>query len=153
MKKKLLISHLFALGVLLTFASCGTEGTHIKTNADLIEGSWLMTDAVIDPPDFSTGSDLYATMDDCEQDNILVFQKPSSYIKNEGARKCNAATLQDSQGSYSWDSKESILSLTLDNKTSSYQIHEITASTLVKAERITFAGGERVITYTFTKQN
>lgn len=152
MKKKLLISHLFALGVLLILASCGKEETKMKTNADMIVGSWVLTDAVIDPPDFSTGSDLYATMDDCEQDNVLIFESPSSYVKNEGARKCNPATLQDSQGSYAWDSYESVLSITLDNKTKSYQIHELNSSTLIKAERIEFAGGERVITYTFAKQ-
>jgi len=152
MKRKLLISNLFALGVLLIFSSCDKEATKIQTNADLIIGSWVLTNAVIDPPDFSTGSDLYATMDDCEQDNVLIFEKPSSYIKNEGTRKCNPATLQNSQGSYAWDSNELVLSLTLENKTKSYQIHQINASTMIKAEKIEFAGGERVITYTFSKE-
>jgi len=152
MKKKLLIPYLFALGVLVILASCSKEEPIPETNADLIVGSWILSDATIDPPDFSTGSDLYATFDDCEQDNILTFTKPSSFVKNEGARKCNPATLQDSQGSYAWNSFESVLSITLDNETTSYQIHILNTTTMVNAERINFAGGERVITYTYRKE-
>ena len=82
MKKKFLISNLFALGVLLVLASCGKEEPIPKTNSDFIVGSWVLTDAMIDPPDFATGSDLYAT--------CLLYTSPSPRDKRQSRMPSSA---------------------------------------------------------------
>ena len=110
-----------------------------------------MTNATIDPPDFVSGSDLYATMDDCEQDNLYTYASPSNLTLDEAARKCNPNALQSQAGSFSFDRTESILSISIDGKNKSVQIHELDNQKMIYAEEINFAGGNRIITYTFSK--
>ena len=149
MKRNAFMLCLMAMTIL--FSNCKKKEPIPKTNSDFILGTWLMTNATIDPPDFVSGSDLYTTMDDCEQDNLYTYESPSNLILDEAARKCVATALQSQVGSYSFDRTESILSISIDGKNKSVQIHELNNQTMIYAEQINFAGGNRIITYTFSK--
>ena len=81
------------LASIFLFSSCSNQEPVPKTNADFIIGTWVLRNATINPPDFVSGSDLYATMDDCEQDNLYTYESPSSLFLDEGDRKCNPSGL------------------------------------------------------------
>jgi len=152
--KKILFYFLFLAPVTFLLTSCEKDDpiVEVQTNSELILGTWNITAATIDPPSFTTGSDLYATYDDCDKDDLLTFESGDVVKRDEGATKCSASDPQTISGTYAFNPDETILTHTLDGTTVSSTITSIDATTMILVEKITVGVVENTLTFTFTKQ-
>lgn len=75
---------LFAILVLLTFQACTKEPESHPTNTELITSSpWLMVDYKVNNIRF------YGILEDCEKDNLSIFNANGTYTVEEGTTKCD----------------------------------------------------------------
>lgn len=149
--KKILFYFLFLAPVTFLLTSCGDDDP-VLTNSDLILGTWSLTAATIDPPPFTTGPDLFATYDACDKDDLLTFESGDAVKLDEGATKCNDSDPQTITGTYAFNPDETILTHTLDGTTVSLDVTTLDANTMVLVEKITAAGVENTLTFTYSKQ-
>ena len=137
----------------ILFTSCKKDEPVIElTNADLILGTWSMTAATIDPPQFTTGDDYYATLSDCEKDNSFTYEEGTTMKIDEGATKCNANTLQTQVGTYAFNPAETILSTNINGEELSMDIIEMSNSEMITSRKETSNNQEVTLTFTYTKQ-
>jgi len=142
----------FCFSILFTSCQKVDEPIIELTNADLILGTWKMTAATIDPPQFTTGSDFMATLDECETDNTFLYEEGTSLKVDEGVSKCNSGDLQTQVGTYVFNPDETILSTTINGEQLSSDIIEITESELIFSRIVEFNNSDVTLTFTFSKQ-
>ena len=88
MKKMIPVLCLSVLCFSILFTSCKKDEPVIElTNAEKILGTWKMTAATIDPAQFTTGDDYFATLDDCEKDNTFSYEEGTTIKIDEGDTK------------------------------------------------------------------
>jgi len=123
MKSKNLLSILVACLFVLSFTACGDDSTDStpsnNSQTDLLTASaWIMTAATIDPPIEIFGvtfSDLYADMDDCDKDDLLIFNANMTGSNDEGPTKCDPSDPQSEAFNWEWAANET--KLTYDSTT------------------------------------
>lgn len=113
-------SKLLPLFMFLAVVSCKKDDE--QTTAELLTHSdgWILVAATVSPPivDPTTGisfTDIYATMDDCEKDDIVFLKSDGTYIQDEGAAKCDPSEPQTTTGTWSLDADGK--TLTIDTET------------------------------------
>jgi len=143
MMKKILV--LLSLGSSLLFSSCKKDDDPSKTEM-LTNKNWVMTALTVDPEYPVYGSNLYNQFKACEKDNITKLSADGKATFDEGDTKCLASAPQTTTGSWSFNTTETILSIT-DSKsaTQSYTIKSLTSSKMV-ATYVEELGG---INYTY----
>ncbi|HOY95544.1 MAG TPA: lipocalin family protein [Catalimonadaceae bacterium] len=112
----------------------------------LTNKNWVMTALTVDPEYPVYGSNLYNQFKACEKDNITKLSADGKATFDEGDTKCLASAPQTTTGSWSFNTTETILSIT-DSKsaTQSYTIKSLTSSKMV-ATYVEELGG---INYTY----
>jgi len=158
MKKMNQISRMLFLSLLSTtflFSACNKDDELITKTDLLTSSSWKLTAEIIDPgfPTFDnegniTGStnDLFARMDDCSKDNTFSFNTDKTLIMDEGATKCESTAPQKTAGSWSFNSDETTLTITVDGDPLTMTILELTDKVL-KLTATEVTGG---ITFSYT---
>jgi hypothetical protein len=134
------------LALTLFVASCKKD----KTNAELLRSkNWKLVSLTIDPPitipfplPGVTYSDVFATLENCEKDDLTRFNEGGVVTFDEGTTKCNPAAPQTVNGVYSINSTETIV--TVDNQ--DWNIAEISESKL----KVTYKQAITGINYTYT---
>jgi hypothetical protein len=81
------------------FASCtkGSDPLPDKTPSEMLKGgNWKLVEAYSskNKDGVHNTEDIYATLQDCEKDNIIIFDKESNVTLDEGPTKCNEFDLQ-----------------------------------------------------------
>ncbi|OON70731.1 lipocalin family protein [Hymenobacter sp. CRA2] len=128
-----------------------------KTKTDMLTGKdWIMTAETVSPAlrrqDGTLVTDVFATMDDCDKDDLLRFEKPSAYTLSEGASKCDPTHPQSYTGTWSFNSTETILSTTLQGQpNSSYNIVEMNDNTMKLSGVQTYNNVDYTFTFVFSK--
>ncbi len=143
---------LAVLSVALT--SCDSE----PTNTEKLAGTWKLSAGTVSPAfvDFSTGetyTDVYANMDECDKDDLLIFDEAGGFKSDEGATKCDPADTQTSTGNWVFNTTETVISATSDGTTEDYNIVSLTEDKMVVGNIQTFGGvANYTFTLTYTKQ-
>jgi len=143
------------LSLTLLFSACNKDDELITKTDLLTSSSWKVTAEIIDPgfPTFDnqgniTGStnDIFAMMDDCSKDNTFSFNTDKTLIMDEGATKCESTAPQKTAGTWSFNSDETTLTITVDGDPITMTILELTDKVLkLTATQVT--GG---ITFSYT---
>lgn len=126
----------------------------------MLTGTWKVTAATVDPPiDFfgTPLSDLYNTFfQDCNKDDLTVFNSDKSYEFNEGETKCFSSDPQiQDQGTWALSSDGKTLTLTPDTgDVEVTMIKSLTSKTFVieEMEYDSLQGETYTFTTTLTKQ-
>jgi hypothetical protein len=127
-----------------------TTPQRVATNTEKLTGkNFRMTAATISPP-YSNITDMYAVMNECFKDNILYFYSSNAYKEDEGATKCNSGDPQEKNGTWAWNSNETVLTITTAASTISYSVAINDGITLKMTSSQQLPGYD--ITYTFQKQ-
>ena len=143
------------LSLTLFFSACNKDDELITKTDLLTSSSWKVTAETIDPgfPTFDnqgniTGStnDLFAMMDDCSKDNTFSFNTDKKLIMDEGATKCESTAPQKTAGTWSFNSEETTLIITVDGYPLTMTILELTDKVL-KLKSTEVSGG---ITFSYT---
>ena len=137
-----------------TLTSCDKE----LTNTEKLTGTWKMTASTVDPAfvDISTGTtytDVYAKMDECDKDDLLIFEAAGGFKSDEGTTKCDPSDTQTSTGTWVFNTTETTISATSDGSTEDYKIVSLTETTMTVTNVQTFGGlANYTFTLTFAKQ-
>jgi hypothetical protein len=126
MKKTQLITRLvsFCMFLGLLMACDPDKGKEENQVNPLIVGKWKLIASTVSPP-LEGDTDLFATLDDCEKDDILEFKANNTYELTEGLVKCGEDQILESGGFVlSADLKK----FTIDGE--DYEILELSANTL-----------------------
>lgn len=110
-----------------------------------------MTALTVDPAIFGI-TDYYAQMQDCEKDDLICFDTPNIYKEDEGAAKCNTNDPQTETDTWSWNATETIISVTMDSETTSYNVITNDGTTLKVSYTENIQGTNYVMTATLVKQ-
>jgi len=143
------------MGLMLSFSACKKDaGT--PTKSDLLSKSlWKMTAYTIDPafPLFDGNGniigysgDLLAQMNNCSKDDTYKFSLDNTLKYDEGASKCDSSDPQFTAGTWVFNTDETILSTTINNKTTPNTLLELTADVL----KMKFTQSVGATTYTYT---
>lgn len=142
----------FCFSILFTSCKKDEEPVIELTNAEKILGTWKMTAATIDPPQFTTGDDYMATLDECETDNTFSYEEGTTMKIDEGAAKCDPNTLQTQVGTYAFNPAETILSTNINGSEISSDIVALTETELVTTRKEQSNGQDVTLTFTYEKQ-
>ena len=111
---------LAAAATILSFGSCSKDDDNngdsnpVSKTTLLTTGGWVIYSNIeIQGPNTY---DIFASNNDCDKDDILIFNKNSSITFDEGATKCNPSDPQTyTQDTWALVSNDTKLSITLDN--------------------------------------
>lgn len=143
---------IFSVFTLTTFSTGCKKDDDIVSNSELILGNWQLTGHTVNPALPIFGSDLYNQYDNCEKDNLFIFESNGVTKVDEGATKCDAADPQTITGTYTFNPDKTIITLSIDGVDTSLTITELTSSKLVATEAENSTGVNYTYTYTFTKK-
>lgn len=142
----------------LFFFSCSKDEDKHSKNVELLTMSaWKIIAYTIEPGfqtydndgnDTGINNDYYAFMGDCLKDNVRKFNADNSLTIDEGAIKCMDTNPQKSYGSWTFNSDETILTVTEVGYSQAQTIVELTENTLKVKWTETFNG--KTSTYTIT---
>lgn len=109
--KKLLLSMVF---LSLFIGGCKKEETSApKSKTELLCAHyWKAAALTVNPPLDIAGtpiSDLFATFDPCEKDDLVKYNTDKTVIYDEGATKCDPSSSQTTSSTWSFNSDETIL--------------------------------------------
>lgn len=150
MKISKLILSVAALAALV-FSGCKKDS---ESNTDkLTDKNWKMTALTVDPPLAGGISDLFAQIPSCSQDDLTKFTDDNKVTFDEGATKCNAGDPQTETGSWSWNSDETVLTVTdAGGSSESYTIISLSGSEMKAKWTDNSTGVVETYTITFKAQ-
>jgi len=111
----------------------------------LTANNWLMTAFTVNPPIAAGGtqiSDLFAQMGNCSKDDLTKFNTNLTVLYDEGATKCDPSDPQTTNGIWSFNTDETIITVDGDSQ----KIETLNATQL----KISSTEVEDGISYTFT---
>ncbi len=140
---------MFSLLATLTMTSCEKDKDKPDNTEVLTGGSWKLTAMTSDPAFDWFGTpvtNLYAQLPACIKDDLTIFKENGTVNFDEGASKCDPNDPQTTSGTWAFNTDETILSVTTDGDTESWNVEEMKDKTFRARYEITQEG----ITYTFT---
>jgi len=153
MKSKFYLSLLtaFILGAVM-LGGCKKKDDPEPTRSELFTNkNWRVTAWTSDPAISINGvlvTNVFNQMDPCSKDDLFRFNSNGVYTFDEGASKCNTNDPQTTTGTWSFNSDQTIVSVTEAGGTTSYNIESVSESTL-KANTV-FNDGNNNYTWSFT---
>ena len=120
--------------------------------------AWKMSAYTIEPAfqtydnagkDTGLTNDYFAIMGDCLKDNIRKFNADKSLIIDEGTTKCMSTNPQISNGLWSFNSDETILTIIEGSYSQELTVVELTKSVLKVKWTETFGGKTSTSTITY----
>ena len=117
-------SFMIALIFFMSIASC-KKGEATGAIYNPIVGKWKMTAYI------HNGVEVYGTgVPTCITDNIIAFSNTNIVTSDEGLSKCNASDPQILSGTYTSNSNQTQIDLTVNGSTESYSIITLNLTTL-----------------------
>lgn len=136
----------------LALASCEKDKEEpINRENFLTQGSWQISALTVDPAIDWFGTqvtNVFAQMPACIKDNLTIFKNNGTTNYDEGPSKCDPNEPQTTTGTWSFNTNQTILSLTTDGETESWELSELTKDHISAQYQIIEDG----ITYTFLIQ-
>ena len=150
---KILRLFVVALSLIVVLASCKKEET--KTQK-LCGKYWISTAITIDPPILVNGTpvtDFYSQLTQCWKDDLQKFDANGVYTFDEGVSKCSINDPQTVLGTWSFNSGETIATVSWGGSNRSYTIMELSSTRLVAkyTELVDYGSGALNYTYTVTQ--
>ena len=148
---------LMGVCVLLLASGCkkdDDEATPDKTKL-LTGGSWQLTAMTADPAIDWFGTpvtNVYAQLPACIKDDLTIFKTNGTVNYDEGPSKCNPNDPQTTTGTWAFNTNETILSITTDGETESWDISTLTGETFSAVYQIVQEGVTYSFTVTFVKK-
>jgi IPT/TIG domain/Lipocalin-like domain len=139
--------------VTVTTASGTSNGigfTVLTLTQLLTDKNWRLTAYTSD--NGSRVTDVYATLDACEKDDLLRFELPNIFTYDQGATRCSASDPQTQTGTWAFNANQTKLTTTLGGLTDTSDITELTANTLKIRYVDNFGGTNYIYVLTYTKQ-
>lgn len=127
------------LSVTFMFSACKKDDETSSKTKLLTGSSWKMTAFTMEPgfPIFDENfniigysTDMFADMDTCEKDDTHKFNTDQSVITDEGATKCDSSDPQKTNGTWSFNSDETGITITEDGLSETVTILELTDKVL-----------------------
>jgi Lipocalin-like domain len=138
------------LGLLaINLLSCKDDDAKPDKTKVLTGGNWKLTALTSDPAFDWFGTqvtNIYAQLPACVKDDLTVFKSSGTVNFDEGPSKCDPNDPQTTSGTWAFNTDETILSVTTDGDTESWNIEELKNDTFKAHYEITQEG----LTYTFT---
>jgi hypothetical protein len=120
----IIASLMIAFVFVLSIASCKKDEAN-STSSNPIVGKWKMSAYI------HNGVDVYGTgVPTCVTDDITIFSNTNLVTNDEGLTKCNASDPQTLSGTYTINSNQTQLDLTINGSTESYSILILNSTTL-----------------------
>lgn len=139
----------------LNFISCKEDDEDPDTTELLTDGNWKLTAMTSDPAIDWFGTpvtNVYAQLPACIKDDFTIFKDNGTVNFDEGASKCDPSDPQTTSGTWTLNTDETILSVTTDGETESWNIEELKEKTFSAKYEITDLGVNYTLSVTFTKQ-
>jgi hypothetical protein len=141
------------LGILATlvlavmiFTSC-EENESKPSKKELLSGkNWKVTAWTVTPA-YEGTTNVYAILPSCTKDDLTKFDKNGSVTSDEGGSKCDPDDDQIATGTWSFNTDETIVSVTYKGETVNYKILDLTSSSV----KIEYEEVEDGVKYTSTK--
>lgn len=138
----------------VTLSGCKKDKS--ESNTDKLSGKdWKMTALTVDPPINFGGtmiSNVYSQIPACQQDDLTIFNSSGTVTFDEGASKCSSSDPQSTQGTWTWNTDETVLSITDSGNTESYTIVSLSSSEMVATFTDNSTGVVETYTVTFKAQ-
>jgi hypothetical protein len=139
------------LSAVLIMTSCEKDDPK-PTKKEMLTGkNWYLTSWTVNPAveddDGNMITNVFALLPSCTTDDFSRFDKNGSITFDEGVSKCSVSDDQTIQGTWSFNSDESIVTVVALGETNAYRILELNNSS-VKVEYDEFEDGKK---YTSTK--
>lgn len=142
-----------ALAALVFTTACNKDDEDQPAGkTDLLTAkSWVLKAITVSPAYdwFGNGSpitDIYAIFPACSKDDFVTFLKDGKAILDEGQEKCFEEDPQKRQATWTFQSNETIISITEDGETQQWDVVKLTATEMVVDYSIVDDGEN----YTFT---
>lgn len=150
---KTMIFAVALLGIAFTGCKEDKEDTKADKTNQLVDKQWKATAITVDPAIdlFGTGTpitNIYAQLPACSKDDLTVFRKNGTVAFDEGGSKCSNNDPQTVSGLWSFNTDQTVISITQDGETESWKILEFT-NDRIKVE-FTVDDDESGLTYTIT---
>lgn len=156
-KVKLIQSAIVILTVLFitTIVSCKKDdSTSPKTKTEIISGKNFFMKALTVSPAVSINgipvTDFFVLLPACSTDDFTVYNANGTVTYDEGLTKCEPDDPQTQTGTWSFTENETKISETFDGETQSYNLIELTETTLKMSYSIVEDFGDGEKSYTFT---
>lgn len=152
MKTIFSLAKLAALGMfaLLIATGCKKDDKPATDQTALLTGgSWQLSAMTVDPAIDWFGTpvtNVFSQLPACFKDDITIFKSNGTVNYDEGASKCSVNDPQTTSGTWAFNPEQTILSITSDGETTSWDITSLTSSTFKADYEVTEEG----ITYTFS---
>jgi hypothetical protein len=115
----------------------------------LTSGTWALSGMTVNPAIDWFGeptTDILAKLPGCLKDDLTIFKANGTITYDEGASKCDPADPQTTQGTWTVNANQTVLTIVADGETTPYDISTLTNDQF-KAE---YEVEEEGINYTFT---
>ncbi|MGB0391683.1 MAG: lipocalin family protein [Salibacteraceae bacterium] len=107
----------------------GSDGTSVSKAGLLTSSGWVTTSIEATFPDPIGTMDVFATFDDCEKDDIMIFKSDKSIVADEGATKCDPNDPQtESAGTWELTSNDTKLRIDDAGYVDEFDIITLTSS-------------------------
>ena len=114
----------------------------------LTGGAWKLSAMTVDPAIDWFGTpvtNVFPQLPACLKDDLTIFKTNGTVNYDEGASKCSPNDPQTTSGTWTFNPAQTVLSITTDGETTSWDIKNLTSTTVGAEYEITEEG----ITYTF----
>ncbi len=122
---------------LLIFGCKKTETAEASKESLLVGKNWMMTSATLVSP--GGNIDVYATMDDCEKDDLEIYNADKTVTDKPGATKCDPAEAASTPAG-KWSLNGSSLTVINAGDTNTMNITAITATSMSLEQSETTGG-------------
>lgn len=121
----------------------------------LTDGQWQLTAMTADPAIDWFGTpvtNVYAQLPACIKDDLTIFKPNGTVNFDEGPSKCEPNDPQTTTGTWTFNTTLTILSVTQDGETESWDVSELKGNTFKAEYKIVEGGVTYTIDVTFTKK-
>ncbi|MEZ4963239.1 MAG: DUF5004 domain-containing protein [Saprospiraceae bacterium] len=151
---KTLVVMLGACALFATSCKDDDEATPNKTKY-LTGGNWQLTAMTSDPAIDWFGTpvtNVYAQLPACLKDDLTIFKSNGTVNFDEGASKCEPNDPQTKTGTWTFNTDQTVLSVTQDGETESWDISELKDNTFKAVYKVVEEGITYTFSVTFTKK-
>ncbi len=102
-----------------------------ESRSEMILGQWKVVAFSMVMTGSTTPTDVFATFQACRKDDLNIFETGGVYKEDEGPTKCDPSDPQQTTGTWSFNSDETVLTLVSDGITTVINVTEMSKSKLV----------------------
>ncbi len=121
----------------------------------LVEKNWRLTALTIDPSIdwFGNGTlvtNIYAQLNNCDRDDLYIFERNGVYKLDEGPTKCSPNDPQTITGTWTFNPDKTVITVNITGGSNSYTIKELESKRMVLEYQERFGGVTYTLTGTYT---